>query len=447
MKKNKSFLPVFVLTCMAAFGLCAPVEFWTRAVSAQTTTDTYAIRNARIVTVTGATVENGTVVISNGKIAAVGANVSVPPGAKIIDASGLSVYPGMIDSGTEIGLTEISSVPATVDTSEIGDNNANIHVDVAIRPDSSHIPVTRVNGVTTVLTEPRGGTITGRSALINLDGWVPRDMILKSPAAMHINWPGDVGRGGDFGGFGQQRSITEARREQERQVESIRKILSDAKAYADAKEARAKDASLPKQDVDLKLEALIPVVRGQMPVVIAANAERDIRNAMAFADEMKIKMILSGGIEAYRLAGQLRAKNIPVLVGPVLRMPNREDDPYDAAFANAGLLSKAGVKIAFQTLDSAHVRDLPYHAGMAAAFGLPKEEALKAVTIYPAEIWGVADRIGSIEQGKIANLIVTDGDPLEILTQVKYLFINGRQIPLTSKHTELYEKYKARPQE
>lgn len=409
-----------------------------RSVSAQTREETYAIRNAKIVTVTGPVIEMGTVVISNGKITAVGANVSVPSNAKVIDGAGLSVYPGMIDSGTTLGLEEIGSVAGSADTSEIGDNNANVHVDVALHPDSSHIAVTRVNGITTALTAPEGGTISGRSALINLDGWVPRDMVLKSPVAMHMNWPGRQG-------FGQQQSISELRREQDRQVESVRKILRDAIAYGDAKDARAKDPKLPRQDVDLKLEALIPVVRGQMPVVISANAERDIKNAIAFADEMKLKIIISSGIEAYKLADQLKAKNIPVLVGPVLRMPNREDDPYDAAFTNAGLLSKAGVKIAFQTGDSAHVRDLPYHAGMAAAFGLSKEEALKAVTIYPAEIFGVADRIGSIEQGKIANLIVTTGDPLEILTQVRYLFINGRQIPLTSRHTELYEKYKARP--
>jgi imidazolonepropionase-like amidohydrolase len=414
-------------------------------VSAQTREETYAIRNAKIVTVTGPVIERGTVVISNGRIAAVGANVSVPSNAKVIDGAGLSVYPGMIDSGTTLGLEEISSVAGSVDTAEIGDNNANVHVDVALHPDSSHIAVTRVNGITTALTAPDGGTISGRSALINLDGWVPRDMVLKSPVAMHMNWPGGLGRGSDFAGFGPQRSISELRREQDRQIESMKKILRDAIAYGDAKDARAKDPKLPRQDVDLKLEALIPVVRGQMPVVISANVERDIRSAIAFADEMKLKIIISSGIEAYKLADQLKAKNIPVLVGPVLRMPNKEDDPYDAAFTNAGLLSKAGVKIAFQTGDSAHVRDLPYHAGMAAAFGLSKEEALKAVTIYPAEIFGVADRIGSIEQGKIANLIVTNGDPLEILTQVRYLFINGRQIPLTSRHTELYEKYKARP--
>ena len=412
--------------------------------SAQTS-ETYAIRNARIVTVTGSVIESGTVVIANGKIAAVGANAPVPAGAKIIDARGLSVYPGMIDADTEIGLTEIGSVAGSVDTNEIGDNNANIHVDVAIRPDSSHIAVTRVNGVTTALSAPRGGLIAGQSAIVNLDGWTPREMVLKSPVAMHINWPGGGGRNFEGGFGGPQRSVTELRREQDRQLDNLRKILRDATAYGDAKDARAKDASLPKRDVDLKLEALIPVVRGQMPVIINVNLERDIKNAIAFVTEMKLKAIISGGAEAYKVADQLKAKNIPVIVGPVLRVPVKEDDPYDSAFANAGLLSRAGVKICFETNDSAYSRNLPYHAGMAAAFGLPKDEALKAVTIYAAEILGISDSVGSIEQGKIANLIVTDGDPLEIRTQIKHVFINGRDIPLTSRHTELYEKYKARP--
>jgi imidazolonepropionase-like amidohydrolase len=446
MMKKRIVFTLTALTCAVALGFLGFAGSCMRVASAQGPTDTYAIRNVRIITVTGPVIESGTVVIANGKIAAVGANASVPSGAKVIEGKGLSVYPGMMDADTEIGLTEIGSVAGSVDTNEIGDNNANIHVDVAIRPDSSHIAVTRVNGITSALTAPRGGLIAGQSAILNLDGWTPREMILKSPVAMHINWPGGGGGrgfGGEFGG--QQRSATELRREQEKQIESLKKILRDAAAYGDAKDARAKDPSLPKQNVDLKLEALIPVVRGQMPVVINANLERDIKSAIAFVGEMKLKAIISGGAEAYRVADQLKAKNIPVIVGPVLRVPVREDDPYDAAFTNAGLLSKAGVKIAFQTNDSAYSRNLPYHAGMAAAFGLPKEEALKAVTIYPAEIFGVADRVGSIEQGKIANLIVTDGDPLEIRTQIKHVFINGRDIPLISRHTELYEKYKARP--
>jgi imidazolonepropionase-like amidohydrolase len=428
--------------------LVGAILLWPGAelVGAQGPADSYVIRNARIVTVTGPVIENGSLVISGGKITEVGKSVTAPRGARVIDATGLSVYPGMIDSGTEIGLTEISSVAGSVDTTEIGDNNANIHVDAAIRPDSSHIPVTRVNGITTVLTEPRGSLIAGTSALINLDGWVPKEMILKSPVAMHIIWPGAEVRGGEFAGFERgQRPIVDARKEQDKKIDDLKKIMQDARAYADAKDSAGKDSSVPRPDKDLKLEALIPVVRGLMPVVVQAGTERDIKRAIDFASEMKLKMILSGGTEAYKLAELLKSKGIAVLVGPILRLPENEDDPYDTPFANAGMLSKAGVKVAFQTLDSAHVRDLPYHAGMAAAFGLPKEEALKAVTIYPAEIFGVADKIGSIEQGKIANVIVTDGDPLEIRTQIKHLFINGHEVPLTSRHTELYEKYRARP--
>jgi imidazolonepropionase-like amidohydrolase len=429
-------------TLVAFISTCGLMSFNSAAQS----NEAYAIRNARIVTVSGAVIEKGTVVISNGKIAALGASVSVPSGAKVIDGSGLSVYPGLIDSGTTLGLQEISSVAGGQDTSEIGDNNANVHVNVAINASSTHIPVTRVNGITTALTAPQGGQIAGQSALINLAGWNWKEMTLKTPVAMHINWPGGRGGGGGgFGGFQNQRSIPEIRREQDRQIENLKKVLLEAKAYGEAKDARAKDSSLPKLDIDLKKEALIPVLRGQIPVVVEVELARDIKKAVEFADEMKLKIIISGGVEAHKVADLLKAKNIPVIVGPILRFPVNEDDPYDAPFTNASLLAKAGVKIAFQTGDSAYSRNLPYHAGMAAAFGLPKEEALKALTIYPAEIWGVADKLGSIEQGKVANLIVTDGDPLEILTQVKYLFIAGHQVPLTSRHTELYDKYKVRP--
>lgn len=446
MKRLRLKLIPALLIFAACWGVPVNLTFQRSTASAQAPSSSYVIQNARIVTVTGPVIERGSVVVSNGKIAAVGETVSAPAGATVIDASGLSVYPGMIDCGTALGLAEISAVAGSMDEAEIGDNNANIHVDVAIRPDSSHIAVTRVNGITTALTEPRGGLIAGTSTLINLDGWVPKEMIVKTPVAMHINWPGADARGGEFASFGRpERSVVEARKEADKKIDELRKIFNDAKAYADAKDARAKDPGLPKQDLDLKLEALIPVVRGQMPAIITATSERDIKKAVEFADEMKIKMILSSGVEAYKVTDLLKAKNIPVIVGPVLRLPEHEDDAYDAAFSNAGILNKAGIKIAFQTLESAHVRDLPYHAGMAAAFGLPKEEALKAVTIYPAQILGVADMLGSIETGKIANIIVTDGDPLEIRTQIKYLFINGKNVSLKSRHTELYEKYKARP--
>jgi imidazolonepropionase-like amidohydrolase len=182
-----------------------------------------------------------------------------------------------------------------------------------------------------------------------------------------------------------------------------------------------------------------------VPLIVAANEERDIRAAVEFAEEQKVKIILSGGLEAPRVAQLLTEKNIPVLFGPVLSLPRREDDPYDSVFTAPKQLFDAGVKFAFLTNDAANVRNLPYHAAMAVAFGLPREEAVKALTIYPAEIFGVADRLGSIEVGKIANLVVWDGDPLEIRSQVRYLFINGKPVPLTSKHTQLYERYRNRP--
>lgn len=423
--------------------ICAAITL--PSVGAQGRNDAIVIRNARIFTVTKGVIENGSIVITGGKITAVGANVSAPGGARVIDARGLSVYPGLIDSGTTIGLTEVGQgAPGTVDTSELGDNNANIHVEVAVNPESTHIGVTRVNGTTTALTMPRGGLIAGQSALINLDGWTWAEMTLKARAAMHINWPGGLGGGGGFGG-GQQRAGAELRREQDRRIDELKKILHDAIAYGNARDARARDASLPRMETDLRLEALVPAARGQMPMVIHAQVERDLKKVIAFADEMKLKVIISGAVEGWRVADQLKAKNIPVIIGPVNRMPNREDDGYDAVYTNAAMLHKAGVKFAFQTMQSAEARDLPYQAGESAAFGLPKEEALKAVTIYPAEIFGVADQIGSIEVGKLANLIVTDGDPLEIRTQVKHLIIRGRDVPLTSKHTELYDKYKSRP--
>jgi imidazolonepropionase-like amidohydrolase len=376
-KSRKNISGFVILICafavFASGALPQPLVALTRA-SSPSQARTYAIRNARIVTVTGPVIDNGTVVIAGGKIQAVGKSVPIPAGAKVIEGTGLSVYPGMIDAGSMLGLTEIGAVSGTVDSAEVGDNNANIHVDVAIHPDSSHIAVTRVNGITTALTEPSGGMIAGQSALIDLDGWVPKDMVLKSPVAMHINWPGASGRGDDFGFGGQRRTTVEARREQDKQIEALRKILRDAKTYADARDAREKDPGLPKQAVDLKLEALIAVVRGSLPVVIHANEERDIKKAVEFAEAMKVKMILSGGVEAYKVADLLKSKQIPVIVGPVLRMPEHEDDPYDSAFTNAGILARAGVKIAFQTLESAEARNLPYNVGTAAAFGLDKEE-------------------------------------------------------------------------
>jgi imidazolonepropionase-like amidohydrolase len=419
--------------------------------------EVYAITNARIVPITGPVIERGTIVIRGGKIAAVGRNVSIPAGARVINAQGMWVYPGFIDSGTTIGLTEIGQVPATVDVNELGDFNPQLRAITAVHPASEIIPVTRVNGITTVLTTPRGGILSGQAALINLDGWTWEEMLVKAPVGIYFNFPSIIsGRFFDPETLQpRERSFQEARRQRDERLQRVKQLLEDARAYAKAK--RAAEMGVPGGNaadgsgtlrpflINPVLESLVPVVEGTVPLIVAANEERDIRAAVEFAEEQKVKIILSGGLEAPRVAQLLKEKNIPVLFGPVLSLPRREDDPYDSVFTAPKQLFDAGVKFAFLTNDAANVRNLPYHAAMAVAFGLPREEAVKALTIYPAEIFGVADRLGSIEVGKIANLVVWDGDPLEIRSQVRYLFINGKPVPLTSKHTQLYERYRNRP--
>lgn len=405
---------------------------------------TVAIRNATIVPVTSAPIANGTIVFANGVITAVGANVDVPAGATIVDGTGLSVYPGMIDSGSSVGLLEIGSVAGTVDTAELGDFNPNAQAIVAINPHSELIPVTRVNGVTHVVSTPEGGIISGQSALIQLAGWTPQQMSIKAPAAMNISFP--TLRSGSFGDVPQDEEAEKERRKSyTNRIDQLRDLLRDAQAYGKAASARAADRNVRRYDRDLMLEALVPVVEGREPVVIHADLERDIREALSFAEEFKLKVILSGAQDASRVVDLLKARNIPVILGPILSLPQREDDPYDLLFTNAKVLHDNGIAFAIQTGDSHNTRNLPYHAASCAAFGLPKEEALKAVTIYPAQIWGVADRMGSLEVGKMANVIVTDGDPLEIRTNVRRVYIAGEEIPMESRHTLLYEKFSKRP--
>ncbi|HEX7315445.1 MAG TPA: amidohydrolase family protein [Pyrinomonadaceae bacterium] len=409
---------------------------------------TYVIRGAHVVTVSGADIDNATLVISNGRISALGAGANGPAGAQVIDGSGLWVYPGMIDAGTNMGLSEVSSVGATNDTNELGDMNPNVAAIWAVNPSSSHIAVTRVEGVTSVLSMPSGGTISGQAAFINLAGSSPREMAVAPNAALVIDFPRVGGGGGGFAAFqlAQQGITQDALTARDRRVDELRRMFRDAEAYGRAQDAYAKDPkSVPRPPTDLKLAALVPYARGERPVIFRAERERDIRGAVRFAEELKLRPVIIGGSESGRAAQFLKEKNVPVILDSVLNLPLREDDAYDSLYENASKLQAAGVRFCISTGDSgAHVRDLPFHAGMAAAYGLPRGEALKAVTLYPAQILGVADRVGSVEQGKIANLVVTDGDILEARTRIRHLFIGGRQIPLVSRHTMLYDQFKDR---
>jgi imidazolonepropionase-like amidohydrolase len=406
----------------------------------------YAIRNARVVPVSGPTIDNGTVIIRDGKIEAIGTKVSVPSGAEIIEARGLWVYPGMFDAGTSLGLVEVGQgAPGTVDATEVGDLNPHVKAIVAINPHSAHIGVTRVDGVTNTLTSPLGGLISGQAAVINLVGTTPAEMAVVPHAALVINYPRTSTGGGGFFAAVQPANLSEAVNTANRQVEQIRRTLRDAEAYGRARDAYARDKTLPRPEQNLMLEALIPYVRGERPVVFRADRETEMRGAIRFAEEMKLKPIILGGDDAWKMIGLLKEKNVPVILTGVLDLPSREDDFYDTLYENPAKLRQAGLRFAISSGDGgANVRNLPYYAGMAAAFGLPKDEALKAVTLYPAQIMNLGDRLGSIEVGKIANLVVTDGDLLETRTHVRHLFIDGRQIPLTSRHTDLNDAFRNR---
>ena len=410
---------------------------------AQAQTGTYVIRGGTVVPVVGGRIPNGTVVISGGKIQAVGANVQAPQGATVIDATGLFVYPGMIDSGTELGLTEIGSVPGSTDTREIGDFNPQDVALSAVNAHSELIPVTRVNGVTTVVTSATGALMSGTAALIDLWGWTPDEMAIKPRVAQVMSYPstGGGGRGGGFAG----RPQGDASETASRQVRAMRDVFADARAYADVKAKLAAGGSVPNAPrVSQAMESLVPAIRGEMPIIFDVNTIDQIRGVLTLADSFKLKVILRGPRDAWRVADTLAARGIPVIVGPTTQVPGT-DDPYDAIYAQPGVLAKAGVKVAFQTSGASDVRDLPYNAALATAYGLDMDEAMKAITINPAQIFGVADRYGSLEPGKVANVIVTTGNPLDVRSNVKYLFIRGEQVPLTDRHTKLYEQFRARP--
>jgi imidazolonepropionase-like amidohydrolase len=405
---------------------------------------TVAIEHATIYPVTSAPIADGTVVFSKGVITAVGTNVAVPADAVVIDGKGLSVYPGLIDSGSTVGLLEVNSVPGTVDTVELGDLNPNARAAVALNPHSNLIPVTRINGITSVITEPEGGIVSGQDALIQLAGWTPGEMVIKAPIALHIRFPRL--RSASFEDVPQDEEAEKnARQAYTEQVDKLRDLFRDAQAYAKANAARAKDAKVQRFDRDVMLESMVDVVEGREPVVMHAELERDIRAALKFGDEFKLKMIFAGAQDVGRVIPEVKSRNIPVILGPILDLPQREDDPYDLIFSNAKTLYDNGIRFAIQSSDSHNARNLPYQAAACAAFGLPKDVALEAITIFPAEIFGVADRVGSLEPGKRADIIVTDGDPLDIRTNVKRVFIDGEEIAMDSYQTLLYKKFLQRP--
>jgi len=421
------------------------------SVHAQQPPSVYAITHAKIITLVGLPIEDGTLVIKDGKIAAVGSAVEVPAGAQVIDAKGLQVYPGLFDPVTQMGLSEIGAVSSTVDSTETGGYNPDVVAATAVFPSSEHIPVTRAAGITEVLAVPGSGgfdsgggrgVIGGQASAFNLAGWTMDDMQIKRSVAMVLNWPQIETRTFDFATFSRkEKPYTDAKQEYDKQVTELTEWIDRARHYAQA----AGHGGPSDFERDVKLEALAPVVRGQLPLLVFADRARDIKNAVEFCDKQKLKMILAGGEEASKVKDLLRSKDIPVILRPMLSLPNEEDDPYDIEMTQPAELAKSGVRFAIGSFDNSFARRLGQNAAAAIAYGLPYEEGLKAVTIYPAQILGLSDQVGTLETGKIANLIVTNGDPLELTTDVKYLFIKGQLTSTDNRHKRLYEKYLHRP--
>ncbi len=441
-------IPLLLRTVFLAADLC----ILPASISAQSQPPSaYALTHAKIFTLAGAPIDDGTLVIRDGKIAAVGANVEIPSGAKVVDAKGMQIYPGLFDPITQMGLREIGAVSATVDSTETGDYNPDVVAATAVLPSSEHIPVTRASGITEVLAVPASGgfdgggsrgVLGGQASAIHMDGWTIDDMLLKKSVAMVLNWPAIETQTFDFATFTRkEKPFAEAKQEYEKKVNELTDYLERARHYAQAM-GHGGPSDYAR---DVKLEALAPVVRGQLPVLVFADRARDIRNAVEFCEQQKLKMILAGGDEAYKVKDLLRSKSIPVILRPTLSLPLEEDDPYDRLLSQPAELAAAGVKFAFGSFDNSFARRLGQQAANAVAYGLPYEEALKAVTLYPAQILGVADQVGTLEAGKIANVIVTSGDPLELTTDVKFLFIKGQLTSTNNKHLQLYEKYAKRP--
>ncbi len=404
--------------------------------------ETIAFTGATVHPVTGPSIAGATVVVTDGMIAAVGLGITPPAGAKVVSCAGKHIYPGLISANTVLGLIEVSSVLGTNDQNETGNVNPNIRAEVQINPESDLLPVTRVGGITAALVIPRGGAISGTSALIHLDGWTQEDMTVAKPVGLHVNWPSlSINRA-----WWETRSEEDQRRAREEAVQAIRDAFENARAYWTARAAEGK-SGVPRHDRDVKWDAMGRALRGEIPVMFHADALNQIRSVLRFVDEQKLtKAVLVGGDDAWRVADELKARDIAVITGPPLSLPNRGYEPYDTGMSLAAKLQAAGVRYCISDGGgSTNARNLGHHAAMAAAYGLPRDEALKSITLFPAQILGVADRLGSIEPGKIADLIVTDGDPLEITTHVEQVYINGRPISMETRHTRLFSKYDARP--
>ncbi len=428
---KKTVLIVVVILAMAVFVL------------AQSPENKVLIKKATIVPVEGKILAEGDLLIEGGKIAAIGVDLPAPEGAKVIDAAGMFAYPGFIDGYTHLGLNEIVNISSTVDIREMGKENPELKAAWAVNPHSVHFKTSRINGTTTALVAPSGGTFPGMSALVKMDGWTIDEMLVKETATSFINFPMTP----RVTGAEKIGTPTEAKVDvTAKLVEKIKEYLTEARHYLRLKKLEEEDGSIQSPDLNPKYEALAPVLAGTLPVMISVEKAKDIELAIKFVQEEKIKAIFRGCAQGFKVADKIKEAGIPVVIDDLYTGPSEPEDGYDAPFRNVSELAKAGVLICFSSgVDPGVSKDLPYHAARAVAFGLDRDEAIKALTINPARIFGIDDRVGSLKIGKDADLFITTGDPLDLRSEVKHLFINGEEVDLNNWWKTLYDTWKERP--
>ncbi|MCY3611126.1 MAG: amidohydrolase family protein [Gemmatimonadetes bacterium] len=395
-----------------------------------------ALTGATIHTVTSGVIENGTILLENGLITAIGADVEIPAGTRVVDATGKHIYPGLIDAFSTVGIAEIGAVGVSNDINELGDFNPNVRADVAVNAESRHIGTTRSTGVLTTLTTPGGGLVSGMSSAMALEGWSWEEMSMQSAAALNVNWPNpNPRRFRGFGGFrfGPQGADRPSYAEQ---VQQLKDFFAEARAYRDAIAAGAEVRS------DSRYAAMIPVIDGDIPVVIAADGAAQINDAITWAQEEDLRIVIRGGRDAIHVADRLVAEDIPVILTSTMAAPGRQYEGYDGAYSMPARLHEAGVRFAISGgSGSLYSNRLPFEAGVAVAFGLPEEEALKAVTINPAQFLGLDDRIGSLEPGKQATFLITTGTPLDMTSDIEQAYIQGRELDMMDIQKYFFEKY------
>ena len=391
---------------------------------------------ATIHPVSGPSIPGGQILFIEGKIVQVGRDLSVPEGALVVDLSGKHIYPGLIAANTMLGLVEVNAVRATRDLEEVGSLNPNVRAERAYNPDSEHIPVTRANGIALAHVVPQGGLLSGTSAVMMLDGWTWEDALLSGGVGVWLSWPemAVVVRTGSG----------KSREEQEKEIEQNLRTLDETFDKAEAFH-RARRPGNAEPRTDLRWEGLGPVIEGRAPLFIRADHVSQIASAVNWTRRRDYKMVLVGGRDSWRLTGLLKANDVPVIVRGIHNLPGRRWEAYDQAFILPEQLRSAGVRFCLAPSNLyRNVRNLPYEAATSVAFGLPREEAIRALTLYPARILGIDHRVGSLDPGKDATLMVTSGDPLDTRSQVEQLYIQGRVVDLGNRHRSLYEKYQER---